>query len=185
MVRDILPDDKELAAGVEDQIKKRRLTDQLAVIRNFKGITQDQVATELSCTQGRISKLESGHDEDVTVGELTAYAKLAECNLAIVFENQHISLAEKIKHHAMCIKQCFAEMHELVQADQTIGAGVAAFHLEALINLVNIVGDASVKLHRHREAAEPKVTLKLQELCDNFLAEKSLKKPHEAIPASC
>src|SRR5688500_13790592 len=84
MDRKMLPEDKEFVADLEEQTNNRRLVGQLAILKNCKGISQADVAEQCGCTQGRISKLENGLDQDVTLGDLAAYAKLADCDVTIV-----------------------------------------------------------------------------------------------------
>ena len=55
--------------------EKRQLTLQLAMMRTKAGVTQAEVAKRLGVTQGAVSKLENGYDDDVTVKHLRAYAE--------------------------------------------------------------------------------------------------------------
>ena len=163
MVRNILPDDTEMQDELRDQLHRRQLVPRLAFLRNYKDISQAQVADELGCGQSRISKLENGYDADVTVGDLLGYAKVAHCNLGIVFESTDITLVDQIKHYARCISSCFDQMNDLAKDDAGIKSGVAKFHIEALINLVNIVGNASKNLRHPTCHIEPTVSLQLMD----------------------
>ena len=170
MVRNILPDDQDLQGELHDQSDRRRLVPKLAMLRNVKDVSQEQVAAKLGCGQSRISKLENGYDADVTVGDLIAYAGLAQCNLYIVFESASMNLVDQVKHHACCISRCFDRMNELAKVDTDVKSGVAKFHLEALVNLVNIVGNASQNLHQGIAVkSEPMVRMILKDNPRKFL----------------
>ena len=135
MVRRILPEDPGFADELQEQIDRRKIVDQLARLRNLNGISQADVAAELKCTQSRISKLENGFDEDVTVSELAAYAKVAGCDLSLNFEPRDAALTSRIAYHSDAIKACFDRIAGVEEGDRAIGKGVAAFHLDALVNL--------------------------------------------------
>lgn len=165
MVRRLLPEEPALANELQDQIARRRLVSQLADLRNLKGISQQDVAEQLGCTQSKVSKIENGCDENLSIGVLLAYARLVDSDLTILFSSKEDSLVSQIKYHAMCIKSCFGKMNELVRGDSKISEGVAEFHLEALVNLVRIVDDARKSLRsKIPPSAEPQVRLQVQDI---------------------
>jgi transcriptional regulator with XRE-family HTH domain len=74
--------EKELLNAVED-VRHQQVTNALAKMRVAKGLTQKQLADSLGCTQGRISKLETGRDEDLTLKDVLDYARATEIGLQI------------------------------------------------------------------------------------------------------
>jgi transcriptional regulator with XRE-family HTH domain len=165
LVNKLLPEEPEFSAELQNQISRRRLVAQLADLRNLKGISQADVAEQLQCTQSKVSKLENGYDDDVNLRALVAYAKLFDSDLTILFSSKEDSLASQIQYHAFCIKTCFEKMNELVRQDAQIGKGVAAFHIEALLNLVKIVEDSSHHLVSSiSPSVEPQVQLQIQDI---------------------
>ena len=174
LVRKMLPEEREFADELRNQIDRRKLVSQLADLRNIRGISQSDVADQLQCTQSKVSKLENGYDDDVTLRDLVAYAKLVDSDLTILFSSKEDSLVSQIKYYAICIKNCFEQMNELVQQDTQIGKGVAAFHIEALLNLVKIVGDSSKHLISSiQPSVEPQVRLQMQDIQKEAAAEQS------------
>lgn len=165
LIRQIVPDDESLVTEVQEQYDKQRLVGQLATLRNHRGISQADIAKELGCRQSRISKLENGLDDDVTVKDLAAYAKLANCDLTIVLGGKDVSLVDQVKHHAACIGDCFEKMNALAQTDKQISDGVAQFHVEALINLVNIMENAAKSLRQSskKQTRATKISLQVQD----------------------
>lgn len=188
MVRRVLPDDKEFVSDLEQQTDRRRLVSQLAILRNFKGISQADVAEQCGCNQSRISKLENGFDEDVTVDDLKAYAKLCDCDLTIVFNSKGGTLADRVKYHATCIKECFDELNELVKGDQIIARGFAKLLVESLFSFVKIVKDASTGLRASvKQHAEPRVSLQVQDsrILEDDDAPDILSCSLDRLPLSC
>ena len=165
LVDKLLPEEHKFAEELRTQINRRKLVTQLADLRNLNGISQQDVAEQLQCTQSKVSKLENGYDDDLTIQALIAYAKLFDSDLTILFSSKEDSLVSQIKYHALCIKTCFEQMNELVQQDAKIGEGVAAFHIEALLNLVKIVGESGYHLMSSMSpSAEPQVRLQMQDI---------------------
>jgi transcriptional regulator with XRE-family HTH domain len=173
LVKKLIPEERDFADNLRKQIDRRKLVTQLADLRNLMGISQSDVAEQLGCTQSKVSKLENGYDDNVTLHDLVAYAKLFDSDLTILFSSKEDSLVSQIKYYAMGIKHCFEQMNNLVQQDAEIGQGVAAFHIEALLNLVKIVGDSSQHLLSSiQPSVEPKVRLQMQDIKKEAAAEQ-------------
>lgn len=171
LVKRLLPEEAEFADNLANQIDRRRLVAQLADLRNLMGVSQSDVAEQLGCTQSKVSKLENGYDDNVTLRDLVTYAKLFDSDLTILFSSKEDSLASQIKYYAMGIKHCFEQMNELAQQDAEIGKGVAAFHIEALLNLVKIVGDSNKHLMSSiQPSVEPEVRLYMQDIKEEVSA---------------
>src|SRR5262245_19891998 len=66
---------RETQEQVAQLEKETRVTRQLASMRTAAGITQEQMAARLECTQGCISKWESGSDEDLTLKIIKEYCR--------------------------------------------------------------------------------------------------------------
>src|ERR1700726_538855 len=72
MVQDLLGE--SFAEELRDGIARRRLVKRLFVLRSAQGLSQSDIAEKMGCTQSRISKLESGSDADLRLGDLQTYA---------------------------------------------------------------------------------------------------------------
>src|SRR4051794_28682912 len=59
-----------------DEIESQtRVTEKLAAMRQYAGITQAEMGKRLGVTQATISKLEAGRDEDLTIRFIREYSK--------------------------------------------------------------------------------------------------------------
>ena len=85
-----------------------RTTVQLACMRLSAGITQEQMAVELGCTQSRISKLESGTDADLTLKDIRDYCHVTEQLGGLVF-GQSTDPAETISALASILRDELAD----------------------------------------------------------------------------
>lgn len=123
---------------VADLCKESRITSQLAVLRTAAGITQEQMAKKLDCTQSCISKFESGLDGDITVSQLRAYAEASGqwIGLGVGKPPNHV---ESIKFHANGIYQHLQALAKLAHEDHELEAGIQRFYSEALMNILGII----------------------------------------------
>jgi|SRR5579872_5770753 len=83
MVRDLLADDPEFVKQFENRIAERELIKALTIARSRAGLTQEQLAEKMGCGQSKLSKLESGVDADMRLGDILAYLKAAGCSLKL------------------------------------------------------------------------------------------------------
>jgi transcriptional regulator with XRE-family HTH domain len=120
-------DDK---AALREFTEKRALVSKLASLRATAGLTQSELAKQSGCVQATISKLESGVDSEVTVANIEAYAKATGFEITILISQRGKSLAEEIKHHAICIREAFTQLFKLAHMDNLIAQGVAQLHAE-------------------------------------------------------
>src|SRR5271157_2696196 len=80
--------DKQFAESLEARIKGRQIVKDLAIRRALRGLSQKDIAAKLSCSQGRVSKLEASPDVELRMGDLAAYANALGFRLHIVLETQ-------------------------------------------------------------------------------------------------
>jgi transcriptional regulator with XRE-family HTH domain len=83
MVRDLLADDPEFVKQFENRIAERELIKALMIARSRAGLTQEQLAEKMGCGQSKLSKLESGIDSDMRLGDILAYLKASGCRLKL------------------------------------------------------------------------------------------------------
>lgn len=76
----------EVQAKYEEIEKATSLVHQLSLLRQQAGLTQEEMANRLGCTQSAVSKVESGRDEDLTIKEILGYAKATQQSLIILAE---------------------------------------------------------------------------------------------------
>lgn len=134
----------DMPSEIVDETKKntgaRQLTLKLALMRAKSGVTQANMAKRLGCTQGAISKLENGLDDDVTVKHLRAYAEVTKMNLgfAVGRAPNHV---EAIKQHALGMRGHMKALAKLAHNDAEIERGIQVFFGEALFNILGILSE--------------------------------------------
>ena len=146
MVRDIVDDDPAFVADLEAALRRRSVIDTLMARRSKLGLSQKRLAAEMGCTQSRVSKLESGDDDDLSGYDLTSYAKAVGLNVTVLFTDAETTLADQVKTHVLYVGQLLQKLVELAGDDTAIAAGTHNFLSEVLLNSVNCVLDAGTKL---------------------------------------
>lgn len=145
LLRDVVSDE-EIHAEFSALVARRQLIKQLIAFRALKGMSQEDVAAKMGCTQGSVSKLEGSNDDEVRLGTLRAYAKAVGCELAACPIPQDITPVERVKCHAFAIKRHTDDMAQLARKDERIAQGVTNFFLELLVNLVQMLSDSADRL---------------------------------------
>lgn len=141
-------DDAELIEGVDRTIKESQLIKHLVANRVRIGYSQKDVADRMNCTQSRISKLESGRDDDLRLGDLEQYLKSLNLQLRLIITPHSQKAVDEIKFHALCIKKSLLRLVKMAKEDdEALADGIARFAcVEAPINLLKIVLDAAKHL---------------------------------------
>lgn len=141
LVREMAPD-AEFRAAFEERRNARRLIKQLLAMRALKGFSQHDIAKKLACTQSRVSKLESLHDNDMRLGDFRAYAEALGCEVVIGAVPRGLTPVERVKGHVFAIKKHTDDLAQLARSDERIARGVAQFFFELVVNFGRLVGDS-------------------------------------------
>lgn len=139
-VQDLLKGEQvapEVQSKVEALRKETGVTEILARLRVEAGLTQQQVAERLGTSQSAISKLESGRDEELTLGEVRKYAELTGQRIGLVF-GKPLGHVDAVKVHALGIKQHLTALAEIAHKDEEIERAIQGFFGEAFFNLLVI-----------------------------------------------
>ncbi len=161
--------------ALTDHLNARKIISTLAAKRASKGLSQSDLADALGCNQPKISKLESGTDAALTVGEIEGYAKAIGLDVTILVSDRQMGLAEQIKFHAISIRNAFLNLVEQTHHQDLIAMGVASLHMEAFQNINRFLAETAEKL----PGAEDDVPHL------RFVSANDSKQPHsEANPAS-
>jgi transcriptional regulator with XRE-family HTH domain len=163
LVQDLVPD-VENRAAIENRIAGRKLVKQLMARRAVKGLSQQEIAQKIGCTQSRISKLESSSDDDIRLGDLRVYAKAVDCEFVYGLAPHDMKPVDKVKCHVFAIKKHMDDLASLARADETIIKGVANFFSELFFNFARLFGD-SVKRLPHGPDDTPYLDFKFAEIC--------------------
>lgn len=148
-VREMLEDigvDRDVIDTVED-VHRQKVSNALAKIRLSSGLTQKEMAELLKCTQGRISKLETGKDDDLRLRDLSDYAQAAHVSLSVTIGPQNC--AEAIKHHLFTVKQHIDQLVTLDNGkDVALSHGIQRFLDQILWNVAKLIGSSKQALKK-------------------------------------
>ncbi len=123
-----------IASDLEQRLASRHVIKELLAIRAAKSLSQSDIAQKLSCTQSRVSKLESGSDDDLRLGDLRDYLRAMGLDLTLVVGDGERRLVEQIKYHWSCLGQLLRQLVEVASTDATIATGVGKFATEFAFN---------------------------------------------------
>lgn len=131
----------DIADGVRKLADETRLTRILAALRVKAGFTQETMGEKMvpSRTQGTISKLESGLDEDLTLSDIREYSRILNERIGFAF-GPSLNHVEAIKGHALSMKNHMIALAKLAHLDEEMGKDIQAFFGEAFFNILTILG---------------------------------------------
>ena len=159
---DDLSEDVTFNEEVAQQIARREVVKRLFAVRTANGISQQEIAQHLGCSQSRVSKIENGEDSVLRLRELEAYAKALDCDVQILFKNRDATAVDDVKYHAFQIKRSLDRLAELGCRDEAVAQGVANFFGEAFFNLVKMLQDSASKLPSRPDDDAPYVHFDVQ-----------------------
>jgi predicted XRE-type DNA-binding protein len=99
MVRETL-EDESFSEAFKQRLHSRRIIKDLMIHRATQGLSQQDIAMRLGCTQSRISKLESATDSELRLGDLAKYADAVGLRVKIVLESTESASATPVKPRA-------------------------------------------------------------------------------------
>jgi transcriptional regulator with XRE-family HTH domain len=143
---------QDIVDSVKD-VENQEAVNILVSMRVAKGLTQKELANMLGCTQGRISKLEQGRDEDLRIKDFLDYTRATEDAVWITVGTPAIS--EKVKLHIRAIRRLLEELVKLPGEDRAISNGISRFLDEILIETGKLVQSTKQALSKQQpEKAE-------------------------------
>lgn len=147
MIKD-LSTEEAYKEAVLKEIEGKKLAKFLFVLRCKHGLTQKQMAKKISCTQSRVSKIESSFDNKLSIQDLLDYAKALDLHLEIGYRHSSFKIVDLIKYHAFKIKVYLKQLTTLAKEDEDpkFEEGIAKFHIEALVNLNKFISESFSKL---------------------------------------
>jgi transcriptional regulator with XRE-family HTH domain len=150
----------DFAEAFDKRLADRQLIKTLLVMRARCGLSQEEIADKLNCTQSRISKLESGKDADMRIGDIMSYAEATGHDIQVVFlPKDSLPLATMVKYHFFETKKSMEKLVGLATTDEVIGKGVAGFFGEACLNFICMLVEKVKALPRRAQEHVPLVKL--------------------------
>ena len=137
---------RSLEHAVNDKLNRTRLIRCLIGMRAKAGLSQTDVAQRMNCSQSRISKIEHGFDEDITIGELNAYSQAVGQWFEISFSDTSRNATGLIKYHIIRANDLLQRIIKLAEDDKEMLAGANSFSMEMLVNFCRLLDNATKKI---------------------------------------
>jgi len=64
---------EEFRESLRATIESRKLTKQMSAMRNAAGMTQEEMAKQMGCSQGTVSKIENSEDVSLGLADIMGY----------------------------------------------------------------------------------------------------------------
>lgn len=130
----------ETADAVRVLAAETRVTRALAALRCKAGLTQEQLGEKMTPqrTQGAISKLESGKDEELTLAEIREYSKVLNERIGMVF-GPPLNHVEAIKGHALEMKRHMLCLAKLAHQDEQMEKEIQGFFGDAFFSILTLL----------------------------------------------
>jgi transcriptional regulator with XRE-family HTH domain len=136
---------KAVQEKVEQLMSECRIVTQMAQLRHRAGITQEQMAKALNVNQPAISKLESGSDDNITLMQVKAYARITGERIGLVF-GKPISATEAVQLHADGLKYWLERLAEAASQNEALQSEIKGFMGNTFYNLFKFVTLCTAKL---------------------------------------
>ena len=146
---------QEISDSVKE-VEAQQAVPLLAGMRVAAGLTQKELAVAIGCSQGRISKLEMGRDEDLRLQDFIDYTRALKQSVWITIGAP--TLAEHIKLHIHALRGLLEELVKLAGEDYAISEGVDRVLDEVLFETGRLV-ESSKKALPKKEAKKPELEI--------------------------
>lgn len=155
-VSDMLAElDPELRDEFDDLARRRLLVKHLLVVRSAKGLSQQDVANRMECSQSKVSKIENSFDADLNVGDIEKYADAIGVDLCVGLTPKNQTAFDRIQRHAFGIKKELQVLAKFADVNDAAAKRIAESHLEVLMNLVRMVAESAASLPCPEGSGEP------------------------------
>lgn len=153
---------QEVQEKVKELENETRVVLQLAKLRQAAGMTQEDMATALGVTQSAISKLESGTDAEVRLGEIAGYAKATQQRIGVLF-GKPLTHVEAVKCHALSIRHHLEKLAQIANRHDELEPQIQGFFGQAFFNILTILAECGDKLPGNGRDFEVRIEIVKQE----------------------
>ena len=137
---------QEVHAQVSEIEAATKVVEQLSLLRQMSGLTQEEMAPLLGfSSQSAVSKLESGQDEEVTIGQIRKYVEASGERVGIVF-GKPLNHVEAVKGHAFGMKKHLLALAGLAHKGDDLKTEIQAFFGEAFFNILTILSECQAEM---------------------------------------
>ena len=128
----------EVQTKFQEIANETRIVCQLTKLRHMAGLTQEDMAHRLGVSQSAVSKLESGRDEDLTIGHIREYAQSSGERIGVVF-GKPLTHVESVKAYANGMRTHLSALASLAHKGDDMEKEIQAFFGEAFFNILSIL----------------------------------------------
>lgn len=136
------PDFAREVAVIADATRVTRI---LAGMRAAHGLTQKEMGEKIGVTQGAISKLEAGRDEDLRLSEVCAYARALNERVGVVY-GPSPSHAEAVTAHLRAAKYHMFELAKVAQKDAEMDNRMNKFFGDTFESVMTMLAEVYTNL---------------------------------------
>ncbi len=144
-----MAEDQTIQQDVERLEQRSRIVTALVQMRVAKGISQKDVALAMGCDPSKVSRIESGYDDGLTVRDIAKYLSALKATMHILMEDTDAPAAAKIKQHVFAIHrhlESLADLARSVDGDQSIVSKIHEFYGQVLLNFLMRFDDCYKKI---------------------------------------
>jgi len=144
-----LADDAGAADRVRAHTRGTQLIRTLISMRNDKGLTQRQLARQMSVSPSKVCRMEAGEDKQLNWGDVLQYMHALGVNISLLIDDPGLPAAERIKHHVLTAHKLLEQLRTLAQdmgEGDEIAAKIKEFYGEVLLNFMMRFCDSYSKL---------------------------------------
>jgi len=159
-------DEQEFAQALEERLEKRKLIRTLVALRASVGLSQEEIALAMKHSQSKISKFESGYDEDLRLGEMAEYLEALGYSARIVVTKPANSIADEIKYHWHSLGKLLDKLLDLAHKDADIAVGIGKFANEVGYNYMSRIFGFMKRLPTIAREKTPLITMQVEKIDD-------------------
>jgi transcriptional regulator with XRE-family HTH domain len=164
MLRDTAAEGEAITTSeFHDYVGERKLVKELAILRSARGLSQQDVAESIKCTQSWVSKIENGKDDELTIGELRKYFDALGLEFRPGAVKKGATLVDETKQLAFAMRGKFNKLASLAQEGDEMVESIANFFMQAFINLNTFLSEAAAKLP-NGPASRPCISIGMEDL---------------------
>jgi transcriptional regulator with XRE-family HTH domain len=137
MVRD-LSEDKEQGEKAATRLEQRNIVHGLIGLRIAGGLSQSDMAQRMGCTQSKVSKFESGRDNDLRIGDLYGYTDALGLEMTIYLGKKGRTIADRMRSRVSEIRFLIGQLTKWAShEDDAIANGAGLFVVEQACHLAD------------------------------------------------
>lgn len=153
--------DQNLANQLGERVEKRNVIKHLMALRAGRGMSQRDMANAMNCSQSRISKLESGIDDDLRVGDIDNYLNVLGLEARLVVSKTNMTLADHVKVDWKHLSGHLEQLRKLANGDAAIERGIREFSCEIAFNFIRTIAGFIARLPHTTKPRVPELRIEV------------------------